>query len=103
MKANFDLTKWAQAAHVPSFEEYMEVSEVDVAVYASMAGIFMCLGNTGTKKAFEWLKTRPKLVKSVSTKARLMNDIFGFEVKILIYFISSCLISCVHLTKLHKH
>ncbi|KFK23797.1 hypothetical protein AALP_AAs42715U000100 [Arabis alpina] len=79
VEANLDLEKWAQAAHVPSFEEYMEVGEVVISVYASMAVYFMCLGKMGTKKDYEWLKSRPKLIKYVSTKGRLMNDIYGFE------------------------
>ncbi|KFK26233.1 hypothetical protein AALP_AA8G220300 [Arabis alpina] len=51
VKANFDLAKSARAAHLPSFEEYMEVGEVEVTVYVSLA----------------------------ATKGRLMNDIYGFE------------------------
>ncbi|XP_010449212.1 PREDICTED: putative terpenoid synthase 7 [Camelina sativa] len=78
-KANIDLEKWAQAAHLPSFEEYMEVGEVEVTVGATLAGIFMSMGNMATQEAFEWLKSRPQLVRSLSIKGRLMNDLMGYE------------------------
>ncbi|KAG7621164.1 Terpenoid cyclases/protein prenyltransferase alpha-alpha toroid [Arabidopsis suecica] len=78
-KANIDLEKWAQADHIPSFEKYMEVGEVEVTVYASLAGIFMSMGKMATKEAFEWLKSRPKLVQYLSIKGRLMNDLMGYE------------------------
>ncbi|CAB79020.1 terpene cyclase like protein [Arabidopsis thaliana] len=74
-----ELEKWAQADHIPSFEEYMEVGEVEVTVYASLAGIFMSMGKMATKEAFEWLKSRPKLVQYLSIKGRLMNDLMGYE------------------------
>ncbi|CAA7020917.1 unnamed protein product [Microthlaspi erraticum] len=79
VKANFELAKWAHAAHVPSFEEYMEVGEVEVAVYAALAAICMCMGDMATKEAYEWLKLKPKLAKCISAKCRLMNDIYGYE------------------------
>ncbi|KAG7542142.1 Isoprenoid synthase domain superfamily [Arabidopsis thaliana x Arabidopsis arenosa] len=78
-KANIDLEKWAQAGHMPSFEEYMEVGEVEVTVCASLADIFMSMGKMATKEAFEWLKSRPKLVQSLSMRGRLMNDLMGYK------------------------
>ncbi|KAG2291424.1 hypothetical protein Bca52824_038093 [Brassica carinata] len=61
VKAYFEHAKWAHAAHLPSFEEYMEVAEVEIGVYVIL------------------LKSRPRLVKSISVRGRLMNDITGFE------------------------
>ncbi|CAF2236488.1 unnamed protein product [Brassica rapa] len=74
VKANFDLAKWALVAHVPSFEEYMEVGEVEFTAYALLAGIFMTKGKIA-KEAYEWLKVRPKLFQCLSIKGRLRNDI----------------------------
>ncbi|CAN6825794.1 unnamed protein product, partial [Brassica oleracea] len=79
VKANFEHAKWAHAAHLPSFEEYMEVAEVVIGVYVILAGYFICLGKMATKEAYEWLKSRPRLVKSISVRGRLMNDITGLE------------------------
>ncbi|KFK24475.1 hypothetical protein AALP_AAs48788U000100, partial [Arabis alpina] len=73
-KAQRDLARWAHAAHVPSFVEYMEA-----ATYAALACYFMSLGKMATKDAYEWLKSRPKLVQCIAKKLRLLNDIYGFE------------------------
>ncbi|XP_018451249.2 putative terpenoid synthase 7 isoform X3 [Raphanus sativus] len=79
VKANFEHAKWAHAAHLPGFEEYMEVAEVEITVYAALAGCFMSLGKMATREAYEWLKSRPRLVKSISLRGRLMDDITGLE------------------------
>uniref|UniRef100_A0A1J3FPS3 Putative terpenoid synthase 7 n=1 Tax=Noccaea caerulescens TaxID=107243 RepID=A0A1J3FPS3_NOCCA len=78
VKANINLAKWARA-HVPSFEEYMKIGEVEIAVYGSMAALVMGIEQIPIQEAYEWLKSRPKLMRSLSTKARLMNDITGFK------------------------
>ncbi|KFK28708.1 hypothetical protein AALP_AA7G036700 [Arabis alpina] len=79
VKSNLDLAKWAQAAHVPSFEDYMEVGEVEVAIYASIAGTLMGMGHIATEDAYKWIKSRPKLIQLISINGRLMNDMTGFE------------------------
>ncbi|KAG2244920.1 hypothetical protein Bca52824_093243 [Brassica carinata] len=79
VKTNFDLAKWGLVYHVPSFEEYMEVGEVEVAVYATLASRYMSKGKMAAKEAFEWLKSRPKIVQSLCVKGRLMDDITGFQ------------------------
>ncbi|CAH8332403.1 unnamed protein product [Eruca vesicaria subsp. sativa] len=79
VKPNFEHAKWAQSAHLPSFEEYMEVAEVKITPYVVLAGCFMCLGKMATKEAYEWLKSRPRLIKSVCVRGRLMNDITGLK------------------------
>ncbi|KAG2261037.1 hypothetical protein Bca52824_068116 [Brassica carinata] len=79
VKSNLDLAKWAQIAHVPSFEDYMEVGEVEITMYATMAGTLMGMGHIATKETYEWLKSRPKLIQSLSINGRLMNDMAGFE------------------------
>ncbi|KAJ4898669.1 Terpenoid synthase 15 [Raphanus sativus] len=78
--SNLNHAKWAQTGHVPTFEEYMEIGEVEIAVYSSMAAVFMCMEQTiPTHEAYEWLKTRPKFFRSFAIKARLMNDMAGFK------------------------
>lgn len=80
--SNLNHAKWAQTGHVPTFEEYMEIGEVEIAVYSSMAAVFMCMEQTiPTHEAYEWLKTRPKFFRSFAIKARLMNDMAGFKVQ----------------------
>ncbi|CAH8331335.1 unnamed protein product [Eruca vesicaria subsp. sativa] len=79
VKPNFEHAKWAQAAYLPTFEEYMKVAEVEITLYVVLAGYFMCLGKMATKEAYEWLKSRPRLVKYVYVRDRLMNDITGLK------------------------
>ncbi|CDY63935.1 hypothetical protein Bca4012_030231 [Brassica carinata] len=57
----------------------MEVGQVEIAVYATLGGCLMCIKHTDTEEAYKWLKSRPKLLTSLSMKGRLMNDIAGFE------------------------
>ncbi|KAG2244695.1 hypothetical protein Bca52824_093463 [Brassica carinata] len=79
VKSNLDLAKWAQIAHVPSFEDYMVVGVVEVSLYATMAGTLMGMGHIATEEAYEWLKSRPKLIQALSINGRLMNDMTGFQ------------------------
>ncbi|KAG7547485.1 Isoprenoid synthase domain superfamily [Arabidopsis suecica] len=79
VRANVDLGKWARAARIPSFEEYMDVGEVEAAVYSTMPAILMGMGHIANEEVYEWLKSRPKLVQVICTKTRLMNDMAGFE------------------------
>ncbi|CAH8346016.1 unnamed protein product [Eruca vesicaria subsp. sativa] len=79
VKGNLDLAKWAQIAHVPSFEDYMVVGEVEVSLYASIAATLMGMGHIASEEAYEWLKSRPKLIQAISINGRLMNDMTGFE------------------------
>ncbi|KAJ4899854.1 Isoprenoid synthase domain protein [Raphanus sativus] len=50
MLSNLDLAKWAQIAHVSRFEDYMEVGEVEITMYATMAGTLMVMGHIATKE-----------------------------------------------------
>ena len=81
VKANLEVEKWAQAACMPSFEDYMEVAGVGVASIATLAGSLMCMGKIVTKEAYQWLKSRPKLIQVLCMKGRLVNDMNGFEVQ----------------------
>lgn len=59
MKVNFDFVKWVFVVYVFSFEEYMEVGEVEFIVYVFLVGIFMIKGKI-VKEVYEWLKVRLK-------------------------------------------
>lgn len=41
---------------------------------------YIGLGDIGKKEDFEWLRSRPKFVRSLATKTRLMDDITDYEV-----------------------
>lgn len=80
IRSNLQLAKWACADHLPSFEEYLYVGGLEVAVDLTVACILMAMENICKEEAFEWLKSRDKLLRAMSTKARVPNDMFGYKV-----------------------
>ncbi|CAE6220260.1 unnamed protein product [Arabidopsis arenosa] len=78
-RKNLELVKWARGGHVPSFDEYLESGGAEIGTYATIACSIMGLGEIGKKEAFEWLISRPKLVRTLGAKTRLMDDIADFE------------------------
>ncbi|CAN6935922.1 unnamed protein product [Brassica oleracea] len=79
MRSNLQLAKWASADHLPSFKEYLDVAGLEIAVDFSLACVLMAMENIFKEEAYEWLKSRDKLVRAMSTKARVPNDMFGYE------------------------
>ncbi|KAG2276677.1 hypothetical protein Bca52824_059232 [Brassica carinata] len=79
MRSNLQLAKWASVDHLPSFEEYLDVAGIEIAVYFTLACVLMAMENICKEEAYEWLKSREKLVRAMTTKARVPNDMFGYE------------------------
>ncbi|CAN8252209.1 unnamed protein product [Cochlearia groenlandica] len=79
VKANLQHAKWSKTGHMPSFEEYMKIGEVEITIYATMAAIFMNTKHINAHETYEWLKSRPTLVRQLARKTRLMNDLTGFK------------------------
>ncbi|KAL1223178.1 putative terpenoid synthase 16 [Cardamine amara subsp. amara] len=77
--SNLDLAKLAPAGHVPSFEDYMEIGKIEFGAYIIIAGALMGMDQINAKEAYEWLKSRSKLLESVAENARYQNDLAGFE------------------------
>ncbi|CAH8276920.1 unnamed protein product [Arabidopsis lyrata] len=79
VRANLDLVKWAQGKQVPSFEEHVEVGGIALTSYATLMYSFVGMGETVGKEAYEWVRSRPRLIKSLAAKGRLMDDMTDFE------------------------
>ncbi|KAL9309051.1 putative lyase [Arabidopsis thaliana] len=79
LRINLQVAKWVKAGHLPSFDEYLDVAGLELAISFTFAGILMGMENVCKPEAYEWLKSRDKLVRGVITKVRLLNDIFGYE------------------------
>ncbi|CAN6858545.1 unnamed protein product [Brassica oleracea var. botrytis] len=79
MRSNLQLAKWASVDHLPSFEEYLDVAGIEIAVVFTLACVLMAMENICKEEAYEWLKSREKLVRAMTTKARVPNDMFGYE------------------------
>ncbi|EOA12729.1 hypothetical protein CARUB_v10028174mg [Capsella rubella] len=78
-RKNLELVKWARGGHVTSFDEYVESGGAEIGTYATIACSFMGIGEIGRKEAFEWLISRPKLVRTLGAKTRVMDDIADYE------------------------
>lgn len=57
-----------------NYDEYIEVGLAVVGAYAAMTSSLIGLGDNGKKEDFEWLRSRPKLVRSLAAKACQMDD-----------------------------
>ncbi|CAN7023276.1 unnamed protein product, partial [Brassica oleracea var. botrytis] len=79
VRANLQLARWAAVGHLPSFEEYLDVAGIEIAVDFTLAGTLMATPNICKKEAYEWLESRDQLVRMLCTQTRLINDLFGFE------------------------
>ncbi|CAN6866767.1 unnamed protein product [Brassica oleracea var. botrytis] len=78
-RTNLDLIKWARAGQIPNFDEYLEAGGAEAGSYATIACSIMGLGEIGKKEDFEWLLSRPKSVRYLTRKTRLLDDITDFE------------------------
>ncbi|CAN8233124.1 unnamed protein product [Cochlearia groenlandica] len=78
-RANVNLINWARGGHVTSFDEYVKVGADEVAANLSIASSFLGLGEIGGEEAFDWLMSRPKLVRALGAKTRILDDIVDFE------------------------
>ncbi|EOA14843.1 hypothetical protein CARUB_v10028157mg [Capsella rubella] len=78
-RKNLELLKWSRGGHDPSFDEYIESGGAEVATYATIASSILGLGEIGSKEAFEWLISRPKLVRTLGAQTRLLDDIADYE------------------------
>lgn len=66
---------------MPRFEEHVEVGGIALTTYATLMYSFVGMGETVGKEAYEWVRSRPRLIKSLAAKGRLMDDITDFEVR----------------------
>ncbi|CAE5978060.1 unnamed protein product [Arabidopsis arenosa] len=79
VRANLDLVKWARGNRVPSFEEHVEVGGIAITSYATLMYSFVGMGEIVGKEPYEWVRSRPRLIKSLAAKGRLMDDMTDFE------------------------
>lgn len=80
VSVNLSYAEWEQADKMPTFDEFMDVGCVEIGIYLTLASCFFGMDQIDGEKAFEWLKSRPKLAQALAKKSRILNDITGFEV-----------------------
>ncbi|XWS10384.1 hypothetical protein CRYUN_Cryun39dG0073000 [Craigia yunnanensis] len=66
-------TKWYHDGYIPTFEEYMTVSQKTTSNEIFIATSF--IGNGASVEAFEWQRTDPKIMKATNFIGRLMDNI----------------------------
>ncbi|KAG2301858.1 hypothetical protein Bca52824_030511 [Brassica carinata] len=79
VRTNLQLVKWARGDYTPSFDEYIEAGGAEIGSYATITCSIMGLGEIGKKEAFEWMRSRPKIVQVLAAKTRLMDDMTDYE------------------------
>ncbi|PWA48135.1 E-beta-caryophyllene synthase [Artemisia annua] len=67
--------KWANEGYVPTAEEHMSVSFVSSGYSMLATTCFVGMGDIVTDEAFEWVLTKPPIIKASCAIARLMDDI----------------------------
>lgn len=86
----------------------MEVGRDEVGSFIIVAGALMGIDHIiNAEEAYDWLKSRSKLLQSLGETCRFMNDLAGFEVHSHEhFFISSCLrdmkTPCIFFHGLHE-
>ena len=84
-KAYFVEAKWFNENYVPTVEEYMETAMVSSGYCLLTVTSFLGLGDIATEEAFDWASKFPKSVRAASAICRLMDDVAGHKVQIILY------------------
>ena len=89
--AYFDEAKWFFQKHIPTMEEYMNLT-LRTSAYPMLTIVSLLgMGDIVTKEAFDWSFTNPKIIIASSIIGRLVDDIRTHKVFNQIFF-----------TKFHK-
>lgn len=73
---------WCQNAHVPTFNECMKVSLASCGYLLLATAAMVGMGDSATKKCFDWVSNNPPILQAASVICRLTDDIVGYEVYI---------------------
>ncbi|EOA33838.1 hypothetical protein CARUB_v10021320mg [Capsella rubella] len=79
MRSYIKFGEWEGTNTVPTFDESMEVKDTQIVIFAALLLSFLGLGHKDMELAYNWLKSRPKLVRAIARNTRLLNDMTGFE------------------------
>ncbi|XP_048604659.1 terpenoid synthase 22-like [Brassica napus] len=80
-RAYANISKWAQAGYVPTFDEYMEVGIYSSGVRCFAMYTFMAMEDCDEDQTIEWFKSEPKMILALCIIFRLENDMAGFELE----------------------
>ncbi|KAL5791033.1 hypothetical protein ACOSQ2_005921 [Xanthoceras sorbifolium] len=74
-RANFEESKWLRDNRTPTMEEYLGTSLVTAGTATITALFYLCMDDTVTKEALDWVLSRPTIIKASDSTFRLMDDI----------------------------
>lgn len=74
--------KWIMGRQLPSFQDYLENSEITSVVYIMFAAIIPGFKSL-TQETIDWIRSMPKLAKPTSRIGRYYDDIGTHEVSII--------------------
>nr|QGX02117.1 sesquiterpene synthase 3 [Tripterygium wilfordii] len=71
--------EWFHTGIVPTFDEYLENGLITSSYHTILSGSFLGMGEIAGMDAFEWLKSKPKILQASMAIGRLMNDIVSHK------------------------
>ncbi|NP_001268213.1 (-)-germacrene D synthase [Vitis vinifera] len=74
VRAYYEEAKWLQVQQIPTMEEYMPVALVTSAYSMLATTSFVGMGDAVTKESFDWIFSKPKIVRASAIVCRLMDD-----------------------------
>ncbi|KAL8512920.1 hypothetical protein ACS0TY_019180 [Phlomoides rotata] len=78
--AYFEEVKWREEKYKPTTQEYMQVATKSTGHITLIIISFLGMeDNVATREAFEWVFSRPDIVRAALTICRLTDDIVGHE------------------------
>lgn len=72
--------KWRDECYVPSLTEHLELSSKTSALNVVACASFIGMGEIAGKHSFDWVTSFPQIIKDAGKLSRLMDDVGGFEV-----------------------
>ncbi|KAH9776448.1 alpha-humulene/(-)-(E)-beta-caryophyllene synthase [Citrus sinensis] len=71
----YDESKWFHENYIPKMEEYMRVALVTSGYTMLTTVSFLGMDNIVTKETFDWVFSRPKIIRASEIIGRFMDDI----------------------------
>jgi hypothetical protein len=78
-RAYAEISKWARAGHVPTFDDYIELGLDSSGIRCFAMYSFISMEDCEENQTNAWFKSKPKMLRALSVIFRLTNDIAGFE------------------------
>nr|CAN68620.1 hypothetical protein VITISV_013313 [Vitis vinifera] len=79
VRAYYEEAKWLQVQQIPTMEEYMPVALVTSAYSMLATTSFVGMGDAVTKESFDWIFSKPKIVRASAIVCRLMDDMVSHK------------------------